>query len=229
MTKFTLHLNYNTCPTDPHLICKRLVNSFSARQSDAGRETSELNDQYQLRAGSFAAASLLLLEPRMSSLPVRNKKGFGIADSFPPRNLPPAALCPTNGTATQPFPKQKLQNHLFPPTSAPHLQWVLSTIPPAVYWSGPHSSPGAALVETLLLFHLASVETPLTHLPSQCLSPFFRDTVSRGSTLKHRKQSVPEERQMGLWALWWKCYCKTNISTAPKRSTALVNNCKIKV
>lgn len=97
MTQFTLHLNYNTCPTYPPLICNvRLVNCPSARQSDAGREPAELNDQYQLLAGSFAAVSLLLLEPRMSSFPVRNKKGSGIADSSPPRSLPPAALYPAN-------------------------------------------------------------------------------------------------------------------------------------
>lgn len=115
MTQFTLHLNYNTCPTYPPLICNvRLVNCPSARQSDAGREPAELNDQYQQLAGSFAAASLLLLEPRMSSFPVRNKKGSGIADSFPSRSLPPAALYPANRTATQPFPEQKLQNHLSP-------------------------------------------------------------------------------------------------------------------
>lgn len=84
------------------------------------------------------------------------EEGEGLWDhcQFPCPCLPPAALYPATA---------------LPPPSLPPL-----ITPPAVCWAGPHSLPlVAALVETLLLFYLANVETPLTHLPSQCLSLSF--------------------------------------------------------
>lgn len=90
----------------------------------------------------------------LSSFRVRHEKAFGITASFP---APVSLLLPSI-----------LQQHFLLPLSSPLIT------PPAVCWAGPHSLPlVVALGETLLLFYLANVETPLTHLRSQCLSLSF--------------------------------------------------------